>query len=248
MTQLPEAPRAMYELTGVSRSYHRGASLVKALVDVDVSIADREFVTVQGPTGSGKTTLLLLLGALDRPTAGTLVLDGRDTGKLGEGALTGLRARTLGFIFQNYNLLPTLSAAENVQAALVPLGVRGNRARQRALQALEDVGLADRARHLPTQLSGGEQQKVAIARALVKEPRVILADEPTGNMDEGTTSEIMSLLEGIHASREVTLVMATHDNRLGRRAPRTLMVSKGQVSIRKNGISPGLASAAPGTD
>jgi putative ABC transport system ATP-binding protein len=236
----------MYELKGVSKLYHKGQREIYALRDVALSVADGDFLTIQGPTGSGKTTLLLLLGALDRPTSGSVVLDGTDTGRLGEGALCDLRARTLGFVFQNYNLLPTLTAAENVQAALVPLGVSGSEGVRRSKEALADVGLADRSGHYPTEMSGGEQQRVAIARALVKHPRVLLADEPTGNLDEGTKDEIVALLEGLRASKELTLIVATHDTKIARHALRTAMIQKGQLSLRQNravAASPATASA-----
>jgi putative ABC transport system ATP-binding protein len=236
----------MYQLKGVSKLYHKGQREIYALRDVALSVADGDFLTIQGPTGSGKTTLLLLLGALDRPTSGSVVLDGTDTGRLGEGALCDLRARTLGFVFQNYNLLPTLTAAENVQAALVPLGVSGSEGVRRSKEALADVGLADRSGHYPTEMSGGEQQRVAIARALVKHPRVLLADEPTGNLDEGTKDEIVALLEGLRATRELTLIVATHDTKIARHALRTAMIQKGQLSLRQNravAASPATASA-----
>jgi putative ABC transport system ATP-binding protein len=236
----------MYELKGVSKLYHKGQREIYALRDVALSVADGDFLTIQGPTGSGKTTLLLLLGALDRPTSGSVFLDGTDTGRLGEGALCDLRARTLGFVFQNYNLLPTLTAAENVQAALVPLGVSGSEGVRRSKEALADVGLADRSGHYPTEMSGGEQQRVAIARALVKHPRALLADEPTGNLDEGTKDEIVALLEGLRASKELTLIVATHDTKIARHALRTAMIQKGQLSLRQNravAASPATASA-----
>jgi putative ABC transport system ATP-binding protein len=151
----------------------------------------------------------------------------------------------LGFVFQNYNLMPTLSAAENVQAALVPLGIGGGKARRRSMDALEGVGLADRAAHFPAELSGGEQQRVAIARALVKEPRVLLADEPTGNLDEDTRSEIINLLQTVRANRELTLVIATHDSQVASQAPRTAMFNRGQLSLRRNPVK---GQAAPNSE
>ena len=224
----------MYELTEVSKVYHKGRAEVNALKRASLTVEDGEFLTIQGPTGSGKTTLLLLMGALDRPTSGTLLLDGQDTGRMGEGRLGELRAKMLGFVFQGYNLMPTLNAVENVQAALVPLGAGAQESRRRSLAALSVVGLAERAGHFPAELSGGEQQRVAIARALVKEPRVLLADEPTGNLDEETRSEIIGLLEAVRAQRELTLVIATHDSEVARQAPRTVLVKRGQLTIRKN--------------
>ena len=185
----------MYKLTGVTKQYQKGRSTVNALAGVDLVIEDGEWLAIQGPTGHGKTTLLQVLGGLDRPTAGIVDFDGQDLAALRESQVTKVRAASIGFIFQTFNLIPTLSAQENVEAALVPLGAGTNQRRAQALAALESVGLADRARHLPSELSGGQQQRVAIARALVKEPKVLLADEPTGNLDEGTRDEIISLLE-----------------------------------------------------
>jgi putative ABC transport system ATP-binding protein len=231
----------MYELRQVTKLYRKGRKEVAALARVDLEVADGEFLSIQGPTGSGKTTLMLLLGALDRPSSGSILLDGKDLSQLRSGQLTDTRARTLGFVFQNYNLMPTLTAAENVQAALVPLGVPPNEARRRARAALDDVGLGERAGFYPLELSGGEQQRVAIARALVKEPRVLLADEPTGNLDEGTRDEVVALLEGLRSSRGLTLIVATHDSQVARRAPRTAVMEKGRLRIRNNQSNGGQA-------
>src|ERR1700756_392252 len=169
----------MYRLTQVVKDYPKGRATVHALRGVNVEIADGEWLSIQGPTGHGKSTLLQLLGGLDRPTSGSLELNGQDLAKLGETAMTKVRAHSIGFIFQTFNLIPTLSAQENVETALVPLGVGSSERAAKAAQALADVGLADRARHLPSELSGGQQQRVGIARALVKKPTVILADERT---------------------------------------------------------------------
>src|SRR5580693_719373 len=175
----------MYKLTGVTKNYRRGSSVVEALRGVDAVIEDGAWLSIQGPTGHGKSTLLQLLGGLDRPTSGAIELDGRNLAAMRETQLTRLRAHSIGFIFQTFNLIPTLSAQDNVETALVPLGVPADERRARAAAALDSVGLAQRLRHLPSELSGGQQQRVAIARALVKEPTVLLADEPTGNLDEG---------------------------------------------------------------
>src|SRR6516162_9284405 len=174
----------MYELTGVSKTFTSGSRTIEAVRDVDLIIPDGSWIAVRGRTGHGKSTLLNLLGGLDRPTSGQLKLDGRDLGRMREAQLTRLRASAVGFIFQTFNLVPTLSAAENVEAALIPLRVGIAARRRKVAAALDSVGLTDRARHLPAELSGGQQQRVAIARALVKEPKVLLADEPTGNLDE----------------------------------------------------------------
>src|SRR5262249_45316028 len=174
--------------------YHKGSDTVTALAGIDLVIADGEWLAIQGRTGHGKTTLLHLLGGLDRPTSGTIELDGTNLAAISEKAATRVRATSIGFIFQTFNLIPTLSAGENVEAALIPLGSAGTHRRARVTAALHDVGLADRARHLPAELSGGQQQRVAIARALAKQPKVLLADEPTGNLDNDTRDDIITLL------------------------------------------------------
>ncbi len=194
-------------------------------------IEDGEWLAVQGRTGHGKSTLLNLLGGLDRPTSGTIELDGKDLSRLREGQVTRLRAASIGFIFQTFNLVPTLSAAENVEAALVPLRAGTAERRRRVDAALDWVGLGDRSRHLPGELSGGQQQRAAIARALVKEPKVLLADEPTGNLDEDTRDEIIGLLEKLWRERGLTLVLVTHDTAIARRAQRVGVMSKGLLSV-----------------
>jgi putative ABC transport system ATP-binding protein len=227
----------MYKLTGVTKQYQKGRSIVGALQGVDLTIADGEWLAIQGPTGHGKSTLLQMLGGLDRPTGGKVIFgdpDGVDLAQLREGQVTKIRAESIGFIFQTFNLVPTLSAQENVEAALVPLGVSTASRRARAAQALADVGLSDRARHLPSELSGGQQQRVAIARALVKEPKVLLADEPTGNLDEGTRDEIIGLLEKLWQDRGLTLILVTHDSTVARRAQRLGVMRNGKISIRQD--------------
>jgi putative ABC transport system ATP-binding protein len=217
----------LYELQDVTKRYARGRATVDALAGIDLRIAEGEFVTIQGSTGSGKSTLLQMLGALDRPSAGSVVYDGQDMARLREARLAELRSHSFGFIFQAFNLIPTLTAQENVETALVPWRVSGEERRRRASDALAGVGLADRARHVPSELSGGEQQRVAIARALVREPRVILADEPTGNLDERTRDEIIGVLEGLWRDRGQTLIMVTHDSWVASRASRCIWVDKG---------------------
>jgi putative ABC transport system ATP-binding protein len=234
----------MYKLTGVTKLYQKGRRTVPAVRGLDLVIEDGEWLAVQGRTGHGKSTLLNLLGGLDRPTEGTVELDGTDLGALRETQLTRLRGRSIGFIFQTFNLIPTLSAAENVEAALIPLGVSLADRRSRIAAALDSVGLADRAAHLPTELSGGQQQRTAIARALVKEPKVVLADEPTGNLDEDTRDEIIGLLERLWRERGLTLVLVTHDSWLARRAQRVGVMSKGRLTIRQDA---GAASGPGGT-
>jgi putative ABC transport system ATP-binding protein len=224
----------MYKLTGVTKLYHKGHSTVTAVTGVDLVIEDSEWLAVQGRTGHGKSTLLNLLGGLDRPTQGTVELDGTGLGALRETQLTRLRAEKIGFIFQTFNLIPTLSAAENVEAALIPLGVSGAGRRAKIAAALDAVALADRAAHLPSELSGGQQQRVAIARALVKEPTVVLADEPTGNLDEDTRDDIIALLEKLWRERGLTLVLVTHDTTIARRAQRTGVMANGHLTIRQD--------------
>src|SRR5438105_6788449 len=185
----------MYELIDVRKTFKRGPTEVHALDGVDLMVGEGEFLAVQGPTGQGKSTLLLLLGGLDRPTSGRVLFEGRDLAKLQEAELAPLRASAFGFVFQTFNLIPTLTAQENVETALVAARIPASERRAFALEVLDDLGMADRATHLPSELSGGQQQRVAIARALVKQPRVLLADEPTGNLDEGTRDEIAALLE-----------------------------------------------------
>jgi putative ABC transport system ATP-binding protein len=231
----------MYKLTNVTKTYQNGRNTIVALQGVDLAISDGEWLAIQGPTGHGKSTLLQMLGGLDRPTSGSVELDGQDLADLREGEVTAVRAKSIGFIFQTFNLIPTLSAMENVEAALVPLSVRAAERRDRAAKALADVGLGDRLRHLPSQLSGGQQQRVAIARALVKEPSVLLADEPTGNLDEETRDEIIGLLEKLWRHRGLTLILVTHDSPVARRAQRIGVMRNGRLSIRQD-IRPAPAS------
>jgi len=222
----------MYELTDVSKVYRTGSRTVSALSDVDLTIADGEWLAVRGRTGHGKSTLLNLLGGLDRPTSGQLKLDGRDLGRMRDAELTRLRATAIGFIFQTFNLVPTLSAAENVAAALVPSGTGHKERGRRVAAALDSVGLTDRSRHLPYQLSGGQQQRVAIARALVKEPSVLLADEPTGNLDEETREEIIGLMEKLWRERGLTLILVSHDGAVVRRAQRVGVMARGRITFK----------------
>jgi putative ABC transport system ATP-binding protein len=219
----------MYTLKNVTKQYSAKGRKVMALNDVTLDIPDGQLVAIQGPTGGGKSTLLQMLGALDRPTSGTVELENSSLGTLGDGRLTGIRGKEIGFVFQGFNLIPTLTALENVETALVPLGVSAAERRERANRALESVGLGDRGDHRPSELSGGQQQRVAIARALVKEPDVLLADEPTGNLDEETRDEIMELLEGLWRDRGLTLVIVTHDSAVARRTQRRLHIKQGKV-------------------
>ncbi|CAM5561326.1 peptide ABC transporter ATP-binding protein [Streptomyces avidinii] len=224
----------MYQLTGVTKRYRRGKESIDALAGVDLTIEDGGRLVIQGPTGGGKSTLLQMLGALDRPTAGQIVLDGLDLATVSEARLTRFRAENIGFVFQSFNLIPTLTAQENVETALVPLGLKARERRERAAEALDSVGLGERTGHLPGEMSGGQQQRVAIARALVKRPKVLLADEPTGNLDESMRDEVMDLLEGLWKEHGLTFVMVTHDSALAKRAPRVATIRRGKVTITEN--------------
>ncbi|MFG2265509.1 ABC transporter ATP-binding protein [Streptomyces sp. NPDC048720] len=224
----------MYELKAVAKRYTRGKETVHALDGIDLTIPDGDRLVIQGPTGGGKSTLLQMLGGLDRPTSGEVVLDGTDLARLSEARLTRVRSENIGFVFQSFNLIPTLTAQENVETALVPLGVKAKERRERAAEALESVGLGERLAHLPSEMSGGQQQRVAIARALVKRPKVLLADEPTGNLDEGTRDEIMDVLERLWKEHGLTFVMVTHDSAIARKAPRLATLRKGRITVKEN--------------
>jgi len=218
---------ALYTLEGVSKFFQRGPTTVRALDGVDMEIEPGEFVALEGPSGSGKTTLLQLLGALDRPSSGRVLFEDADLAAMPDNGLAELRLRSFGFVFQQFNLIPTLTAVENVEAKLAPTGVSDAEVRARALALLGEVGLAERATHLPAHMSGGEQQRVAIARALVVEPRVVLADEPTGNLDTATGADIIDLLAGLAAEHGATVIVATHDADLASRAPRRVAIRDG---------------------
>jgi putative ABC transport system ATP-binding protein len=221
-----------YKLDDLSKTYVQKKKLVKALDSVSLEISSGDFVSIQGPTGGGKSTLLQTLGLLDMPDSGDIELDGESLANFKSDQLSDLRAKKIGFVFQNYNLIPTLTAIENVETALVPLGYDKEQRRQMAEKALEQVSLADRANHLPSELSGGQQQRVAIARAIVKGPQIILADEPTGNLDESTRDEIIGLLESLWKDNGITLIVVTHDSAVAKRAKKHLHISEGSVTVR----------------
>jgi putative ABC transport system ATP-binding protein len=214
----------LYALTGVSKFFQRGPTTVRALDGIDLVIAPGEFLALEGPSGSGKTTLLQLLGALDRPSAGDILFEGRDLVRLPDRQLANLRLRSFGFVFQQFNLIPTLTAVENVEVKLAPIG--GDRAR--ALEMLDEVGLSGRADHLPAHMSGGEQQRVAIARALVVRPSVVLADEPTGNLDSASAGEVLAILDRVNRDG-ATIVMVTHSREVAERASRIIRFADGLV-------------------
>lgn len=219
----------VYRLQDVTRTYAQKGRVVKALTGVDLEVAAGEFVTIQGPTGGGKSTLLQLLGALDRPSSGSLLLGDVELATASGAELNRLRSEEIGFVFQGFNLIPTLTASENVDMALEMTGLDRAERRRRVAEALEHVGLVDRGDHRPGELSGGQQQRVAIARAIVKRPKVLLADEPTGNLDESMRDEILAVLERL-CGEGLTLVVVTHDSAVARRASKRLRLAKGVVT------------------
>ena len=228
-------------LDGVHKVYATGKLEVHALRGVDLVVGAGEFVAVMGPSGSGKTTLLEILGCLSRPSAGRYRLAGAEADAISSDELARLRGEAIGFVFQSFNLLPRQSAVENVELPLLYRGVPRRERRRRALEALERVGLAQRAAHRPAELSGGERQRVAIARALVNRPTLVLADEPTGNLDSRTGGEILALLRTLHAEGN-TLVVVTHDAGIGRQAERTLAIRDGRIERDER---PGAQEARP---
>ena len=217
---------SVLELEDVTKAYQTGEVLVEALRGVSFGVGEGEFVAIMGESGSGKTTLLGILGCLDRPTAGSYKLVGEEMTHLSESRRARLRCERIGFIFQAYNLLPRMTAAKNVELPLIYAGLPARERRPRVLEALAAVGLADRMDHQPNQLSGGQQQRVAIARALVSSPSVLLADEPTGNLDSASAEEVLDLLEHVHAEGS-TIVMVTHSNEVAQRASRILRFADG---------------------
>lgn len=216
----------LIRLRGLRKVYGTGDLAVEALRGIDLDIHRGEYLAVMGPSGSGKSTLMHILGLLDSPTSGSYVLDSDEVSTLSKRRLASLRNRSIGFIFQNFNLLPRASLARNVELPLLYAGVSRSDRRARASRALEQVGLADRGRHRPNQLSGGQRQRAAIARALVTDPFVIMADEPTGNLDQNTGHEILEVFEQLHAQGQ-TLIVVTHDPAVARRAERTIHIVDG---------------------
>jgi len=219
----------MIELAEVCKTYQVGAAPLHALTDVSANVPDGGYVAVMGPSGSGKSTLLSILGCLDRPTSGSYRLDGDEVGALSESELSAIRRYKIGFVFQSFHLVPRLDAAENVWLPMVLAGVPPDERRERAAAALNSVGLGNRAQHRPAELSGGECQRVAIARATVMRPRLLLADEPTGNLDTAAGEQVMGLLEGMNADG-LTLVVVTHDPNIGCRADRVFVLRDGRVA------------------
>ena len=217
----------LLRIKDIRRRFMLGETTIDALHGVSLDIHEKEFLAVWGPSGSGKSTLMNIIGLIDAPTAGEVWFDGQDTHNLKDDAITDFRGRKIGFVFQNFNLVPVLSALENVMLPLELLG--GSNARQRAADILQRVGLEQRLRHYPKQLSGGEQQRVAIARAFVTEPALLLADEPTGNLDSMTGATVIELLFTLNRERGTTLLLVTHDPDLAQRCGRRLSMAAGQI-------------------
>jgi len=220
---------AIIELRDVTRSYRRGSETIHALDRFDLEIEEGGFWALMGPSGSGKTTLLNMIGGLDQPDSGQVRVAGEELSGLAPAALARWRADTIGFVFQGFNLLPVLTAIENVELPLLLTNLSGSRRRDQAMLALELVGLADRARHRPNQLSGGQEQRVAIARALAVDPRVILADEPTGDLDRASADQVLDLLGRLHQEHGKTIVMVTHDPQAASHAHHVAHLDKGKL-------------------
>ena len=220
---------AHIELVDLTKNYTQGRNVVRALDGVSLQIGTGEFVSIVGRSGSGKTTLLDLIGLLLRPTSGTVLVDGDDTARLSDGQRADLRGQRIGFIFQEYNLLPALNVLENVMLPLRYTRSQVGNGRARALELLEAVGLSDRIKHRPDELSGGQQQRVAIARALVNRPAMVLGDEPTGSVDTQTSQELVGLMRGLNREEQVTFVIVTHDLELAGRADRMIRLKDGRV-------------------
>ena len=223
------AARALVEIRGLTKAYVRGKQVVEVLHGIDLDIPEGDFVALMGPSGSGKTTLLNLIGGLDSPSGGVLMIDGDRIEEHSSDELAAWRAATVGFIFQSYNLMPVLSAQKNVELPLLLTDMSGAQRAHRASVALELVGLDDRASHKPNELSGGQQQRVAIARALVSDPRILICDEPTGDLDRKTADEVLTLLQKLNQDFGKTIVMVTHDPQAAKYAKRTVHLDKGTL-------------------
>lgn len=221
---------SLIEVTNVSKAYHRDSMEIPVLTNISLSIPLGEFLALMGPSGSGKTTLLNLIAGIDRPNSGQVIVDGVDIGTLGESELAVWRSRHVGFIFQFYNLLPVLTAYENVELPLLLTNLSKKEKKEHVEATLSLVGLADRMEHYPKQLSGGQEQRVAIARAIVTDPTIVVADEPTGDLDKVSASEIMNLLERLNNEYKKTIVMVTHDPRAAEKAHKVRNLDKGELT------------------
>jgi putative ABC transport system ATP-binding protein len=219
----------LVNVEAVSRSFPLDHSEVRALDEVNLRVAAGEFLAIAGPSGSGKTTLLNLIGCIDQPTAGRITIDGQETTRMKPGEITDLRRRKIGFVFQTFNLIPVFTASENVEYPLLIQGVEPRERRRRAAEALESVGLAQRAKHRPDLLSGGERQRVAVARAIVHRPSLVLADEPTANLDTHNATQLIDLMSELNRSLGLTFIFSTHDQRLLDHTPRTVWLCDGQI-------------------
>jgi putative ABC transport system ATP-binding protein len=232
---------SLIEIEQVTKRYDMGEESIFALDRVDLSIGENEYVAVMGPSGSGKSTLMNIVGCLDRPTSGTYRLRGRPVSEYSDDELARVRNREIGFVFQTFNLMPRSTAYQNVELPMVYAGVGAAERRERTEAALDDVGLLDRARHRPSELSGGQRQRVAVARALVNRPAILLADEPTGNLDTKTGDEIMELFDALHA-RGQTIILVTHEEDIGRRARRVIRLRDGRVESDERMVSSAAAA------
>ncbi len=226
-------PVLVVEAVNVKKTYMLGKVPVEALRGVNLRVENGDFISILGPSGSGKSTMLNLIGALDKPTSGTLLIDGVDIGKLNDNQLADLRLK-IGFVFQFFNLIPRLTARDNVELAMSIANKSKGERRKRAVELLETVGLKDRVNHKPAELSGGQQQRVAIARALSNNPKFLLLDEPTGNVDSKTAGEVLSLIKKLNAEQSVSIIMVTHDQHLAREAKRTVQMFDGEITSEVN--------------
>ena len=238
-------PAPVIEVTGLSKTYRLGSISVEALRDVSLSIRQGEFLAVMGPSGSGKSTLMNILGCLDRPTEGVYRFDGEEVEALGRDALAAIRSRKIGFVFQGFNLLPRMTALENVELPMIYDTVPSGERKTRAREALAALGILDREHHLPTQMSGGQQQRVAIARAIVNSPSLLLADEPTGNLDTATSEEIMGVVLALNEERGITIVIVTHDPEVARYAKRVVSFRDGRIVSDRAGEGRGREGIGP---
>lgn len=219
----------MIEVSNLSKSYWTGNIEIIALRDVSFRIERGEYISIMGPSGSGKSTLMNILGCIDTPTSGSYKLDGQEVSSLDDDELASIRNQKVGFVFQTFNLLPRLTALANVELPLIYSGLTRTERKEKAMAVLERVGLAERANHRPNELSGGQSQRVAIARALINNPSIILADEPTGNLDRATGGDIINLFQRLNSEFEVTLVIVTHDQEVGRSAKRLIQLVDGRI-------------------
>ncbi len=229
---------SLVELRGVTKSFRKGDETVTPLDDVTMDIEDGEFISLMGPSGAGKSTLLNLVSGIDRPNSGTISVDGTDVTKLSRTQLADWRAANLGYIFQTHNLIPVLTAYENIELPTLLLRLSASQRRQRVELALEAVGLSDRANHYPRQLSGGQEQRVGIARAIVAHPKVVVADEPTGSLDAATSEQVQVLLQRLNRELGITMLMVTHDSKIASIATRQLILDRGKFLQRAVGVNP----------